>query len=200
MIFVEKCWRCENNIEHGLQYGFWGKSNETKPICIKCLKEIIESDGKDFGLKNRLEKWLVEEGISFNWVNEPNHVFHCMLKDEGKVESKMEILQEKNSSEVIVGFMMFLSPELTFKIYRFSKEQKEDFKRKIDEFLSSIKVDYRTGLRVGHEIVSEKGHYGAKYFIRVKENECDKRKLLEMINKVQEVSKRSEEFLSETLA
>ena len=197
---MEKCWCCEKEIEQGLQYGFWGRTNETKPICIICLKRLIESDGKDTGIKNRIEKWLLEENISFSWVNEPNHSFHCMLKDEGKLDTKMEILQEKGHSEVIVGFMMFLSNELTFKIYRFSKEQKEEFKRKIDEFLSSIKIDYRTGLRVGYEIISEKGHYGAKYFIRVKENECDKRKLFEIINRVQNAAKESEEFLGKTLA
>ena len=76
---MAKCCFCENIIQHGLLVGFWGTEDKTKPICIKCLKKLLETDGNEIGLKNRIEKWLEEEGISFNSIFEQNHLFHYDL-------------------------------------------------------------------------------------------------------------------------
>jgi hypothetical protein len=107
----------------------------------------------------------------------------------------VEIFQEKNKDELIVGFMTFLSNELTFKIYKFSQDQKEDFKRRIDEFLATLRVDYRTGICVGYEIISEKGHYGAKYFVKSKAHDCDREKLFDILDMVRKTGEKSEAFL-----
>jgi len=196
---MPKCGFCENRIDQGLLVGFWGVDDKTKPICIKCLKKLLDSDGKDIGLKNRIEKWLEEEKISFNPIFEPNHLFHYTLKDIGLHKMTIELFQEKNSDELIVGFMTFLSNDLNFKIYKFSKDEKEKFKRKIDEFLSTLRVDYRTGIRVGYEILSEKGHYGAKYFVKSKTHDCDKEKFLGILQRVKETGEKSENFLHATI-
>jgi len=193
---MPKCGYCENYLEQGLLVGFWGTENKTKPICIKCLKKLLDSDGTETGLNNRIEKWLEDEKISFSSIFEPNHVFHYTLKEIGPLKMNVEIFQEKNKDELIVGFMTFLSNDLTFKIYKFSQDEKEDFKRRVDEFLSTLRVDYRTGMRVGYEIISEKGHYGAKYFVKSKIHDCDQQKLFEILNMVKETGQKSEMFLS----
>ena len=95
---------------------------------------------------------------------------------------RIEVFQEQNSPDIIMEFMTFLSKDLTFRIYRFSQEEKEKFKQDIDGFLSTLRVDYRTGIRVGYEIISEKGHYGTKYFIKTREHECDKEKFLKILD------------------
>jgi hypothetical protein len=138
---------------------------------------------------------MVEEEISFSSIFEPNHLFHYTLKEIGSVKMNVEIFQEKNKDELIVGFMTFLSNEFTFKIYQFSQEQKEDFKRRIDEFLATLRVDYRTGIRVGYEIISEKGHYGAKYFVKSKAHDCDREKLFDILDMVKKTGEKSEAFL-----
>jgi len=193
---MPKCGYCENYLEQGLLVGFWGDENKTKPICIKCLKKLLDSDGTETGLNNRIEKWLKDEKISFSSIFEPNHVFHYTLKEIGPLKMNVEIFQEKNKDELIVGFMTFLSNDLTFKIYKFSQDEKEDFKRRVDEFLSTLRVDYRTGMRVGYEIISEKGHYGAKYFVKSKIHDCDQEKLFKILDMVTETGQKSEMFLS----
>jgi len=179
--------------------GFWGSEEKTKPICIKCLKKLLDSDGRDTGLKNRIEKWLEKEEISFSSIFEPNHLFHYTLKEFGPQKMNIELFQEKNNTELVVGFMTFLSDDLTFKIYKFSKEEKEEFKRRIDEFLSKLRVDYRTGMRVGYEIISEKGHYGAKYFVKLKVHDCDEAKFFEILEMVKDTGEKSEVFLNQKL-
>ena len=196
---MARCCHCEKVIESGLLFGFWGPSDETKPICISCLKKILDSDGNETGIKQRIESWLKEENISCNGVNEPNHLFHLALEDIGVLKMRIEVFQEKNSSDITIGFMTFLSKDLTFKIYKFSQEEKEQFKNKVDDFLSSLRVDYRTGVRVGYEIVSEKGHYGAKYFIKTKVHDCDKEKFLEILEMTKNTGDMSDEFLNQTL-
>jgi hypothetical protein len=180
-------------------FGFWGPEDQTKPICISCFKRVVDSDGNETGIKQRIEKWLEEENISYNGINEPRHVFHLALEDIGLLKMKIEVFQEKNNSDIVMGFMTFLSKDLTFKIYRFSQEEKEKFKQKVDDFLSSLRVDYRTGIRVGDEIISEKGHYGAKYFIKTKAHNCDKGKFLKILEMTKNTGENSDEFLNQTL-
>ena len=194
-----RCCHCEEIIEKGLLFGFWGPGEETKPICIRCLKRVLDSDGKDVGIRQRIEKWLDEENISYNGINEPRHVFHFALEEIGPLKMQIEIFQEKKSQDIIMGFMTFLSRDLTFRIYKFSEEQKEEFKRKVDEFLSTLRIDYRTGIRVGYEIISDKGDYGAKYFIKTKAHDCDKEKFLKILEMTKNTGQRSDEFLNQTL-
>ena len=196
---MAKCCHCEKVIESGLLFGFWGPSDETKPICISCLKKILDSDGIETGIKQRIEKWLKEENILYNGINEPSHLFHFALEDTGLLKMRIEVFQEKNNSDITMGFMTFLSKDLTFKVYKFSQEEKEQFKNKVDDFLSSLRVDYRTGIRVGHEVVSEKGHYGAKYFIKTKAHDCDKEKFLKILERIKNTGERSDKFLNQTL-
>lgn len=196
---MPKCCFCEEFIETGIVAGFWGPDDKTKPMCIKCLKKLLDSDGTETGLKERIKNWLDNENISFNTIYEPRHLFHFTIHDLGTVKMNIEIFQEKTKDELIVGFMTFLSDDLTFKIYKFSQDQKDHLKRKVDEFLSTLKVDYRSGLRVGYEIISEKGHYGAKYFVRSKIHDCTQEKFFDILEMVKSTGKRSEEFLHKTL-
>ena len=194
-----RCCICENIIENGLLFGFWGSENKTKPICINCLKKVINSDGEDLGIRQRIEKWLTEERVSFNGINEPKHLFHFNLEDVGPLGMQIEVFQDKRTNDIIMGFMTFLSKELTFRIYQFTLEEKNQFKNKVDEFLSSLRVDYRTGIRVGYEIISEGGHYGAKYFIRTKPYDFDKEKFLKIFEMTKTTGFRSNEFLKNYL-
>ena len=155
-------------------------------------------DPKENSLKNHIEQWLIEENISYNTINEPNHLFHFVLQNKD-FNIPIEIFQEKNTSDLIVGIMIFLSNELNYILYRFTQSEKEDFKIKVDEFLSTIRLDYRIGLRVGYDILNEKGHYGAKYFIKTKTDGCEKEKLLKILELVKNTCMRSEEFLNKIL-
>ncbi len=68
---------------------------KTKPICIKCLKKVLDSEGADTGIKQRIENWLEQENISHNRLNEPRHVFHFALEDIGPLRMRIEVFQEK---------------------------------------------------------------------------------------------------------
>ena len=196
---MAKCCYCENFITQGLVVGFWDADDKTKPICIKCMKKLLESDGTDTGLKNRITQWLEEENISSSLIFEPNHQFHFTLKDVGPLKMNMELFQEKNKDELILGFMTFLSKDLTFKIYKFSNDEKEEFKMKVDDFISTLRVDYRTGIRVGYEIISDKGNYGAKYFVESKIHDCTREQFHDVLEMVKETGEKSENFLNMTL-
>ncbi len=111
----------------------------------------------------------------------------------------IEIFQEKNKDDLIVGFMTFLSNELTYKIQKFLQIEKEEYKIKVDELLSTLRVDYRFGMRVGYDIISEKGHYGAKYFIKSKSYDCGKEKFFNILKMVEKTGETSNTFLNETL-
>ena len=159
----------------------------------------MDSDGRNIGLKNKIEDWLTEKRHSFTQVNEPADFFHFTLRDVGPFKITIDIFQKKESFHLIVGFMFFLNKRLSNMISRFSPKQKESFKRKVDEFLSTIRADPRLGYRVGYEIISEKGNYGAKYFVKSKTNDCTKEKFFKMLEIVESTSAKSGEFLNKEM-
>lgn len=195
---MAKCFLCENEINTWILFG--NKSfKEHHPVCFTCLKRLMDSDGRDTGLKNRIESWLTEKKYSFTQVNELSDFFHFILREMGPFKIIIDIFQKKESSHVIIGFMVFLNKELSNTVNKFSPEQKESFKEKVDDFLSTIRVDYRLGYRVGHEIISENGNYGAKYFVKSKASECTKEQFFKMLELVESTSKKSGEFLSKEI-
>jgi len=125
-------------------------------------------------------------------------LFHYVLKNM-QPDIPIEIFQEKNNTDLTIGLMTFLSHELNFKLYKFTQSEKEKFKIKVDEFLSTLRLDYRIGLRVGYDIISEKGNFGAKYFVKIEADICDKKKLLKILDLIKDTYERSEEFLNKTI-
>lgn len=193
------CFLCENEIDNWILFGNESVKEEPKPICFQCLKQLTDSNGKNTGLKNRIEKWLTEQKYSFTQINEPVYFFHFILREVGPFKITIDIFQKKENTYLIVGFMIFLTRILSEKINKFSSEQKDAFKRKVDDFLSTIKVDPRLGYAVGHEIVSENGNYGAKYFVKIKTNDCTKEKFLKILELVESTSEKSGKFLNDEL-
>lgn len=195
---MTKCFLCENEISTWIMFGN-ESLREHKPICFKCLKHLIDSDGKNISLKNRIENWLTERKYSFTQVNEPTDFFHFTLRDIGPFKIIIDIFQKKENFYLIVGFMVFLSKQLSNTISEFSPEQKKSFKEKIDDFLSTIRTDPRLGYRIGYEIISENGNYGAKYFVKSKTSECTKDQFFKILELVESTSKKSGEFLNKEI-
>ena len=188
---------CKKNIDTWIFFG--NESNkeekdESKPICFKCLKILINSDGENIGLKNKIQDWLTEKKYSFIQIKEPRDFFHFTLREVGPFNILIDIFQKKDSPYLIVGFMFFLNKKLSNRIKEFSLKQKEAFKRKVDEFLSTVRVDPRRGYRIGYEIVLENDNYGAKYFVKSNVNDCTKEKFFKILDLVESTSIKSGKF------
>ena len=194
-----KCFLCENLIEEWIFFGNESVKEKPEPLCFQCLKRLIDSDGKNIGLKNRIEKWLIEQKYSSTQINESEYFFHFILKEVGPFKIIIDIFQTKANSHLTVGFMIFLTKKLSNKIHKFSSEQKEAFKIKVDEFLSTIRIDPRLGYAVGHEIISENGNHGAKYFVKIKVKDCTKEKFFKILKLVEDTSVKSGKFLNKEL-
>ena len=69
----------------------------------------------------------------------------------------------------------------------------------MDEFLSTIRIDSRLGYASGHEIISENGNYGAKYFVKIKVKDCTKEKFFKILKLVEDTSEKSGKFLNKEL-
>ena len=194
-----KCFLCENEIDAWTFFGNESVKEESKPICFQCLKQLIDTDGKNIGLKSRIENWLTEQKYLSTQINEPAHFFHFILKEIGPFKIMIDIFQKKENSHLTVSFMIFLTKKLSDKISKFSPEQKEAFKRKVDDFLSTVRVDPRVGYAVGHEIIFENGNYGAKYFVKTKVKDCTREKFFKILELVKSTSEKSGEFLNKEL-
>jgi len=194
-----KCFLCENPIEEWILFGNGSVKEKSEPVCFQCLKRLIDSDGKNIGLKNRIEKWLIEQKYSLTQINETEYFFYFILKEVGPFKIMIDIFQTKENSHLTVGFMIFLTKKLSNKISKFSAEQKEAFKIKVDEFLSTIRVDSRLGYAAGHKIISENGNYGAKYFVKIKVKDCTKEKFFKILKLVEDTSEKSGKFLNKEL-
>ena len=195
---MTKCFLCENKIDTWILFGN-ESIKEHKPVCFKCLKQLMDSDGRNINLKNRIENWLTEKRYSFTQVNNSTDFFHFMLRDIEPFKIIIDIFQKKEDFYLIVGFMVFLNKELSIKVKQFSPEQKESFKIKIDIFLSTIRTDPRLGYKVGYELISENGNYGARYFVKSKVSDCTQKKFFKILKLVEDTSKKSGEFLNKEI-
>jgi len=65
--------------------------------------------------------------------------------------------------------------------------------------LSTIRIDPRLGYAAGHEIISENGNYGAKYFVKIKIKDCTKEKFFKILKLVESTSEKSGKFLNKEL-
>jgi hypothetical protein len=196
---MTKCFLCKKEIWDWVLFGNESLKEESKPICFQCLKQTIDADGNNSSLKNKIEGWLTEQRYSFTQINEHVCFFHFVLKDVGSFKVIIDIFQKKEKPHLIVGFMIFLIKELSEKIRKYSPEQKEKLKRKVDDFLSSIRVDSRIGYAVGYEIISENGNYGARYFIKSKTKNITKEKFYKILGIVESVSEKSGRFVNSEL-
>ena len=50
---------------------------------------------KKTGIKHKIKKWLKEENISYNGINEPKHLFHLALEDIGVLKMRIEVFKKK---------------------------------------------------------------------------------------------------------
>lgn len=195
------CFLCENEIDQWVLFGNRiSKEAKSNPVCFVCLKKLINTNGKDVGLKGRIENWLTEQKYSFIQIKDPSFFFHFVLREVGPFKIIINIFQKTEESDLIVGFMIFLNKKLSDMISKFSKGKTEEFKRKVDDFLSTIRVDSRLGYKVGYEIISENGNYGARYFVKIKASYCTKENFFKILKIVEDTSEKSGKFLKRELS
>ena len=95
-----ECFLCEKLIEEWIFFGNESVKEKPEPICFQCLKRLIDSDGKNIGLKNRIEKWLIEQKYPLTQINESEYFFHFILKEVGPFKIMIDILQKKKQIHI----------------------------------------------------------------------------------------------------
>ncbi len=53
-------------------------------------------------MRDRVERWLIHESHSFEFVKNPENSFHIIVKHAGKAGSPVEIFEPKNQPGIIV--------------------------------------------------------------------------------------------------
>ena len=143
-------------------------------------------------MRNSVERWLIHESHSFEFVKNPENTFHILIKNAGKAGSPVEIFEPKNQPGVIViGSKIVMKNNQIVRYLGFNPEEKERFEKKVGEYCYSIQAI--------HKMIqeNEKQKIGV-YVILDDKVDINQQNLFHAVNRVSEMHEKTARFLLKT--
>ena len=79
-------------------------------------------------MRDNMERWLIHESHSFEFVKNPDNIFHILIKNAGKTGVPIEVFEPKKQPGVIVvGSKVVMKNNQIARYLGFSPEEKERF-------------------------------------------------------------------------
>jgi len=143
-------------------------------------------------MRDRVERWLIHESHSFEFVKNPENSFHIIVKHAGKAGSPVEIFEPKNQQGVIVvGSKISMKNNQIVRYLGFNSEEKERFEKKVGEYCYSIQAI--------HKMIEEDGKQKIGVYVILDDKvEINQQNLFDAVNRVSVMHEKTERFLLKT--
>jgi Uncharacterized conserved protein (DUF2299) len=143
-------------------------------------------------MKDNIERWLIHESHSFEIIKNPINNFQILVKHAGQYGIPIDIFEPRSQLGVIViGAMVIMKDNQIVRYLRFTDDEKDRFKKKIDAFCNSIQAINR--------IIVEDGKQKIGIFVVLDDiNSINQQVLFEAINRVSEMYEKTAHFLMKT--
>ncbi len=143
-------------------------------------------------MRDSVERWLIHESHSFEFVKNPENSFHILVKHAGKAGSPVEIFEPKNQAGIIVvGCKIIMKNNQIVRYLGFNSEEKERFEKKVGEYCYSIQAI--------HKMIEEDGKQKIGVYVILDDKvEINQQNLFDAINRVSVMHEKTERFLLKT--
>ena len=143
-------------------------------------------------MRDNMERWLTHESHSFEFVKNPESLFHILVKHAGKEGVPIEIFEPKNQPGVIVvGSKVVMKNNQIARYLGFSTEEKERFEKKVG--------DYCYSLHAINKITNEDGKQKIGVYVVLDDKiDINQQTLFDAVNRVSEMHEKTARFLLKT--
>jgi len=146
----------------------------------------------DNRMRDRVERWLIHESHSFEFVKNPENLFHIIVKHAGKAGSQVEIFEPKNQPGIIVvGSKVAMKNNQIVRYLGFNSEEKERFEKKVGEYCYTIQAI--------HKMIEEDGKQKIGVYVILDDKvDINQQNLFDAVNRVSEMHEKTSRFLLKT--
>ena len=143
-------------------------------------------------IQENIERWLIHESLSFEEIKNPESAFQIIIKHAGQYGIPVEIFEPKAQKGILViGAKIIMKNNQTARYRGFSKEEKEKFEKKVEEFCYSIQAI--------NKIIAEDGKQKVGVFVVLDDKEnINQQTVFDAIDRVSEMYEKTTRFLMKT--
>ncbi|MDH3277446.1 MAG: DUF2299 domain-containing protein [Nitrosopumilus sp.] len=143
-------------------------------------------------MKDSIERWLIHESHSFEFIKNSENSFHIMVKHAGKEGVPVEIFEPKKQPGIIViGSKVIMKNNQIARFLGFNQEEKERFEKKIGDYCYSIQAI--------HKIIEEDGKQKIGVYVILDDKiDINQQTLFEAVDRVSQMHEKTARFLLKT--
>ena len=143
-------------------------------------------------MRDNVERWLIHESHSFEFVKNPENSFHILVKNAGKTGVPIEVFEPKKQPGIIVvGSKVVMKNNQIARYLGFSPDEKERFEKKIG--------DYCYSLQAINKIIEEDGKQKIGVYVILDDKiDINQQTLFDAIDRVSEMHEKTARFLLKT--
>ena len=143
-------------------------------------------------MRDNVERWLIHDSLSFEFVKNPENSFHVLVKHAGEAGVPVEIFEPlKQSGILVVGSKVIMKNNQISRYLGFSPEEKERFEKKVG--------DYCYSLQAIHKMIEEDGKQKiGVYAVLDDKVDINQQTLFEAVDRVSQMHEKTARFLLKT--
>ena len=143
-------------------------------------------------MRDDVERWLIHESLSFEEIKNSENTFHILVKHAGQYGIPIEIFEPKVQQGILViGAKVIMKNNQIARYLGFSKEEKEQFEKKVSDFCYSIQAINKNSTEDGKQKI------GVYVVLDNKEN-INQQTVFDAIDRVSEMHEKTARFLLKT--
>jgi len=143
-------------------------------------------------MRDNVERWLIHDSHSFEFVKNPENSFHVLVKHAGEAGVPVEIFEPKKQPGIlVVGSKVVMKNNQISRYLGFNPEEKEKFEKKVG--------DYCYSLQAIHKMIEEDGKQKiGVYAVLDSKVDINQQTLFEAVDRVAEMHEKTARFLLKT--
>jgi len=143
-------------------------------------------------MRDSIERWLIHESHSFEFIKNAENSFHIMVKHAGKEGAPVEIFEpKKQPGFIVIGSKVVMKNNQIARFLGFSQDEKERFEKKVGDYCYSIQAV--------HKMIDEDGKQKIGVYVILDDKvDMNQQVLFEAIDRVSQMHEKTSRFLLKT--